>query len=60
MNLTSKIKNVAEVYEDAEVLLDEDSCQTQKELALTLGVLNNFISFEIIGNDSKARELGSI
>jgi len=28
------------VYEDAELeaLLDEDSCQTQKELALTLGV----------------------
>ena len=28
------------VYEDAklEALLDEDSCQTQKELALTLGV----------------------
>ena len=28
------------MYEDAELeaLLDEDSCQTQKELALTLGV----------------------
>jgi len=51
------------MYEDAELeaLLDEDSCQTQKELALTLGVTtNNFISFEIIENDSKARELGSI
>jgi len=33
----------------------------QKELALTLGdSTNNFVSFEIIGNDSKARELGSI
>jgi len=43
-------------------LLDEDSCQTQKELALTLGVTQQTISyrFEIIGNDSKARELGSI
>jgi len=41
-------------------LLDEDSCQTQKEFALTLGVTQQTISFEIIGNDSKARELGSI
>jgi len=54
------------VYEDAELeaLLDEDSYQTQKELALTLGVIQQtisfFISFEIIGNDSKARELDSI
>jgi len=54
------------VYEDAELeaLLDEDSCQTQKELALTLGVIQQtisfFISFEIIGNNSKARELDSI
>jgi len=34
------------VYEDAEleVLLDEDSCQTQKELALTLGVTQQTIS----------------
>jgi len=51
------------MYEDAELeaLFDEDSCQTQKELALTLGVTQqNFISFEIIENDSKARELGSI
>ena len=52
------------VYEDAELeaLLDEDSCQTQKELALTLrsDSTNNFISFDIIGNDSKASELGSI
>jgi len=54
------------VYEDAELeaLLNEDSYQTQKELALTLGVIQQtisfFISFEIIGNDSKARELDSI
>ena len=44
VNLTSKTKNVAEgrkwTNEDAELeaLLDEDSCQKQKELALTLGV----------------------
>ena len=51
------------VYEDAELeaLLDEDSCQTQKELALIRSdSTSNFTSFEIIGNDSKARELGSI
>jgi len=35
------------VYEDAELeaLLDEDSCQTQKELALTLGVTQQTISY---------------
>ena len=58
-----KFKNGEFDVEDAELeaLLDEDSCQTQKELALTLGVTtNNFISFEIIGNDSKTRELSSI
>jgi len=34
------------VYEDAEleILLDEDSCQTQKELALILGVTQQTIS----------------
>jgi len=50
------------MYEDTELeaLLDENSCQTQKELALTSVSTNNFISFEIIGNDSKARELGSM
>jgi len=54
--LTSTAKNVAEgrkwTNEDAELeaLLDEDSCQTQKELALTLGVTQQTISsFEIIG-----------
>jgi len=43
------------VYEDAELeaLLNEDSCQTQKELALTLGVTQQTISFEIIGNDKQ-------
>jgi len=49
VNLTSKTKNVAEgrKYEDAELeaLLDEDSCQTQKELALTLGVTQQTISY---------------
>jgi len=37
------------VYEDAELkaLLDEDSCQTQKELALTLGVTQQTISYRL-------------
>ena len=50
------------VYEDAElkVLLDEDSCQTQEALALTLGVTQPAISLKIVGNDSKAKKLGSI
>jgi len=35
------------MYEDAELeaLLDEDSCQTQKELALTLGMTQQTISY---------------
>ena len=38
------------VYEDAELeaLLDENSCQTQKEFALTLRVIQQSILFEII------------
>jgi len=37
------------MYEDAELeaLLDEDSCQTQKELALTLGVIQQTISYRL-------------
>ena len=40
------------VYEDTEleVLLDEDSCQTQKELALTLGMIQkkrNWVPYEL-------------
>ena len=37
------------VYKDAELeaLLDEDSCQTQKELALTLGVIQQTISYRL-------------
>jgi len=37
------------MYEDAELeaLLDEDSCQTQKELALTLGVTQQTISYRL-------------
>ena len=37
------------VYEDAELeaLLDEDSCQTQKELALTLGVTQQTTSYRL-------------
>jgi len=30
-----------------EALLDEDSCQTQKELALTLGVTQQTISYRL-------------
>ena len=50
VNLTSKTKNVAEgrKYEDAELeaLLNEDSCQTQKKLALTLGATQQAISHQ--------------
>jgi len=49
------------MYEDAEleVLLDEDSCQMQKEL--TLGVTQQTISYRLKSlGISKARELGSI
>jgi len=37
------------VYEDTELeaLLDEDSCQTQKELAFTLGVTPQTISYRL-------------
>ena len=37
------------VYEDTEleILLDEDSCQMQKELALTLGVTQQTISYRL-------------
>jgi len=40
------------VYEDAELeaLLDEDLCQTQKELAFTLGMTQQTISYEIHNN----------
>jgi len=39
----------SKVYEDAELeaLLDEDSCQTQKELALTLEVTQQTISYRL-------------
>jgi len=39
----------SKVYEDAELeaLLDEDSCQTQEELALTLGVTQQAISHRL-------------
>ena len=62
MNLTSKTKNVAEVYEDAELeaLLDEDFVPNAKRIYIRNDSTNNFISFEIIGNDSKAKKLGSI
>jgi len=37
------------MYKDAELeaLLDEDSCQTQKELAFTLGVTQQTISYRL-------------
>ena len=37
------------MYEDAglEALLNEDSCQTQKELSLTLGVTQQTISYRL-------------
>ena len=37
------------MYEDAklEALLDEDSCQTQKELVLTLGVTQQTILYRL-------------
>jgi len=58
VNLTSKTKNVAigrKCSEDAELeaLLDKDSCQTQKRTYIRSNSTNNFIAFEIIGNDSK-------
>jgi len=39
----------SKVYEDTELeaLLDEDSCQTQKELAFTLGVTQQTISYRL-------------
>ena len=62
-NLTSKTMNIGrpKVYEDAELeaLLDEDS-PNAKRTYIRSDSTNNFISFEIIGNDSKAKELGSI
>ena len=52
------------MYEDVELeaLLDKDSCQTQKELALTLGVTQQTISYRLKSSEmnSKASELGSI
>jgi len=56
----SRRPKVYEVYAELEALLDEDSYQMQKETYIRSDSTNNFISFEIIGNDSKARELGSI
>jgi len=54
VNLTSKtvVKERSgrpKVYENAELeaLLDEDSCQTQNELALTLGVTQQTISYRL-------------
>jgi len=35
------------VYAELEALLDENSCQTQKKLALTLGVTQQTISYRL-------------
>jgi len=52
------------VYKNAELeaLLDEDSCQTQKEFVLTLGVTQQTISYRLksLGMIQKQREFGSI
>ncbi|GFX23161.1 mariner Mos1 transposase [Trichonephila clavipes] len=52
------------VFEDAELeaLLDQDSCQTQQELAGSLGVTQQAISkrLESHGNDSETRKLGAV
>ena len=60
VNLTSKtvVKERSgrpKVYENAELeaLLDEDSCQTQNELALTLGVTQQTISYRLKSLGSK-------
>jgi len=52
VNLTSKTKNVAEGRKCTKTRnwkhkLNEDSCQTQKELALTLGVTQQTISYRL-------------
>ena len=49
------------MYEDPELeaLLDEDSCQTQKEFAFTLGVTQQTISYGL-KSLGKARKLNSI
>ena len=54
--------SVEDADENAELeeLLDEDSCKCKKNLHFRSNSTNNFISFKIIGNDSKARELDSI
>ena len=48
------------VYEDAELkaLLDEDSCQTQKELALTLGMIQQTISYHLKSLGFKSKGIG--
>ena len=53
VNLRSKTKNVAEgrkctkTHAELESLLDEDSCQTEEALALTLGVTQPSISHRL-------------
>ena len=64
VNLTSKTKNVAESRKCTKTrnwkhywmkIRAKRTC-----IYIRSDSTNNFISFEIIGNDSKARELGSI
>ena len=49
------------MYEDAELeaLLDEDSCQMQKELALTLGVTQQTISYRLNGSLGMIQKQGN-
>jgi len=50
------------VFEDAEleVLLEQDSCQNQEELARSLGVTQQAKTPQSHGNDSEARKLGAV
>jgi len=54
------------LVEDAELetLLDEDPCQKQEELAVQesseVAPANHFYAFKGIGNDSKAKKLGTV
>jgi len=43
---------------ELEALLDKDPCQTQEELVESVGVAQS--THKSVGNDSKARKLGTI
>lgn len=48
--------------EELKTLLDEDSCDTQDELAVSLGVTQkiNLQTFTCTGNDRNAKKLGAV